>query len=469
MSGLQAGEMETAVDMARALRARLVSSTELVQRVLDRIDASERTINAFSQVWAEEALAEARRIDADPTEVRRFAGVPLVVKDLYDVADHETTGCCAAYRGRIASQDAATTAAARRAGLIIVGKTNQHELAAGGTNAVSACGPAHNPWDPERVTGGSSGGSGAAIAGGVVPWALGSDTGGSIRIPAGMCGTFGLKPTTGQISTAGMLPLAPSLDCPGPMASSLEDTWALYAILAGDPGMTAPIPPLGAAEPGGAERPWRVGVPDGYFGTHVHSDIVAEVQRTGEILQGAGAQVERVSGQGIDDARRVWMRITYAEFAAAHAVIWRDARDLIAPSVLDWMDRGVAFSADEVAGARRRQAEIGQWFRSRLGSFDALLVPSLPYWAPKLEQQEIDLGANGTTTLAQVGAGWFTCPVNLAGLPAISIPAGRSPEGLPFGVSLVGRDNAEATILRLATIWAEATSFRFAPAPRLGV
>src|SRR5947207_12607651 len=192
--------------MARALRAGQVSAIELVQRVLDRIEAWEPTINAFSRVWADEALAEARRMDAAPRGELPFAGVPLVVKDLYDVSGHETTGCCAAYRGNVASQDAPTIAAARRAGLVIVGKTNQHELAAGGTNAVSACGPTHNPCDPKRVTGGSSGGSGADIAAGIVPWALGSDTGGSIRIPAGMCGIFGLKPTTGQLPTAGMLP-----------------------------------------------------------------------------------------------------------------------------------------------------------------------------------------------------------------------------------------------------------------------
>jgi aspartyl-tRNA(Asn)/glutamyl-tRNA(Gln) amidotransferase subunit A len=450
MSQIAAGELETAVEMARALRARQVSAVELVQRSLSRLEAREPVLNAFSQVWAEEALAEARRIDEAPPDGLPFAGVPLAVKDLYDVAGRETTGCCAAYRGNVAAQDAPTIAAVRRAGLVLIGKTNQHELAAGGTNAVSACGPAHNPWDPQRVTGGSSGGSGAAVAAGIVPWALGSDTGGSIRIPAGMCGTFGLKPTTGQLPTAGMLPLAPSLDCPGPMASSVEDTWALYEILAGNPGR-------GSEE---RSRPWRVGVLGGYFVHNVHSDIVAGVQQVAATLGDAGVEVEAVDGEGIDDARQVWMRITYAEFAAAHPTLWREHRDQVAPSVLDWMDRGVRFTAEERATAARRREEIGQWFRTRLQSCDALLVPSLPYWAPRLGQEEIDLGANGVVTLGQVGAGWHTCTLNLVGLPAINLPAGRSPDGLPFGVSLVGRDDDEDSILRLAALWVQASAYQ---------
>jgi aspartyl-tRNA(Asn)/glutamyl-tRNA(Gln) amidotransferase subunit A len=447
--------------MARALRAREVSAVELVQRVLDRIERWERTINAFSQVWADEALAEARRIDEHTADAPPFAGVPLVVKDLYDVAGHETTGCCAAYRGRVASADAPTIAAVRRAGLIVVAKTNQHELAAGGTNAVSACGPARNPWDPTRVTGGSSGGSGGAVAAGVVPWALGSDTGGSIRIPAGMCGIFGLKPTTGQLPTAGMLPLAPSLDTPGPMTSTLDDARALYRILRGDPSAAR----NGELNATGGDRPLRIGVPGGYFTRNVHSEITAGVQRTAALLQEAGTSVEQADGEGIDDARRVWMCITYSEFARAHPTLWSEQRDQVDPSVLAWMDRGVRFSEEELAEAAVRRAAITRWFTERLTGFDALLVPSLPYWAPQPGTQEIDLGANGATSLGQVGPGWHTCTLNLAGLPALSLPAGRSAEGLPFGVSVVGANNADELILDIGARWAQAASYRFEPAP----
>src|SRR5205823_1854876 len=172
-----------------------------------------------SQVWASEAMDHAAR---QAPSAGGLEGVPIAVKDLYDVAGFETTGCSRIYAGRVAERDAPTIRRVRGAGLIMVGKTNQHELAFGGTNLYSACGRTGNPWDPRRMTGGSSGGSAAAVAAGVVPWALGSDTGGSIRIPASMCGIFGLKPTAGRLSIEGVLPLAPSLDCPGPMAGTVQ-------------------------------------------------------------------------------------------------------------------------------------------------------------------------------------------------------------------------------------------------------
>src|SRR5207237_7768988 len=168
-----------------------------------------------------------------------------------------TTGCCAAYGDNVPAEDAWVITRMREAGVVMVGKTNQHELAAGGTNTVSACGRTGNPWAPERMTGGSSGGSAAAVAAGIVPIALGSDTGGSIRIPAAFCGTFGLKPTTGQLPTDGMMPLAPSLDCPGPLASTVADLRLLYLA------MRAPAKP--AAGDGYLLRRFRIGVPDGFF------------------------------------------------------------------------------------------------------------------------------------------------------------------------------------------------------------
>src|SRR6266511_4776403 len=212
---LPEGQLETAGEMGQALRAGQVASVELVERAIRRADAWHPCTNAFSQPWMDRAMQEARRIDSTSPEARAaLAGVPVAVKDLFDVAGEETTGCCAAYRGTMAQRDAPVIERIKQAGLVMLGKTNQHELAAGGTNLVSACGRTGNPWDPDRMTGGSSGGSAATVASGIVPWALGSNTGGSIRIPSSMCGIFGLKPTFGQIQTEGVMPLAPSLDCP---------------------------------------------------------------------------------------------------------------------------------------------------------------------------------------------------------------------------------------------------------------
>ena len=442
------GELETAIEMASALGRAEVRVAELADRALRRAEEWQPVTNAFSQLWADRALEAAGEAPAG-------TGVPLAVKDLFDVAGRETTGCCRAYRGRVAAADAPTVSRMRAAGATIIGKTNQHELAAGGTNAVSAYGPARNPWDPERITGGSSGGSAAAVAAGVVPWALGSDTGGSIRIPASMCGTFGLKPTTGRLSIEGLLPLAPSMDCPGPIAATVADLWELYRLMArGD----VEVGPLPDRPPDGAAR--RIGVPDGFFADLVHPEALSTVRWVAETLEEAGETIEPVDGHGLEDARRVWMAVCTPEFAAAHPGLLGERRERVAPSVLEWLEAGAARSPEEREAANRRRREIGRWFVERLEDRDALLVPTTPYPAPRLDEEEVDLGAAGSVEVARVGPGWMTCSVNLAGLPAVNLPAGWASSGVPIGVSLVGRPDGEATLVALARRWEEASGYR---------
>ena len=455
--------MTTAHEMAAALAAGHVSSVELVQRTLALAEAWQPFTNSFSQLWADKALDDARRVDGVRLlqGAAPLAGVPIAVKDLFDVAGHDTTGCCAAYRGALARRDAVTISRLRSAGLVIVGKTNQHELAAGGTNAVSACGRTGNPWSPERMTGGSSGGSAAAVTAGVVPWSLGSDTGGSIRIPSSMCGAFGLKPTTGRVPTEGMLPLAPSLDCPGPIASSLEDVWALHELTAGGgsgPGVSSQG--IGAHP----RDPFRIGVPDGFFSEQVHPEVSRAVAGVGEALKAGGGIVEPVDGRGIEDARRAWTRICYSEFAAAHPMLF-ERRELVSPSVMALMDYGSRLSAEHVAQARERRRSIATWFRDRLSALDALLIPTTPYPAPRHDQSIVDIGGGHAVDVDVVGPGWFTCTVNLAGLPALNLPAGRSSDGLPVGVSLVGKEDAELTLARLAGVWQSETGYRAPSTP----
>ncbi len=447
------GQLETAEEMGRALRAGQVSSLELVERALGRAEAWQPSINAFSQLWADRAMDEARRMDSTrPEERAPIAGVPIAVKDLFDVSGEETTGCCAAFRGTIAQRDALVIERIKRAGLVMLGKTNQHELAAGGTNLVSACGRTGNPWDPDRMTGGSSGGSAATIASGIVPWALGSDTGGSIRIPSSMCGIFGLKPTFGRIQTEGVMPLAPSMDCPGPMASTLEDLHALYALLA-----DAPVPSLLPS----ADEPFRVGIPDGFFADRVHDEVLEAVQNAGRALETAGAVVQPVDGSGLHGVRSLWMRVCCPEFAHAHPLLKDpERRRLVAPSVLEWLDLGDRQTEQDREEAVRERGRIVQWFERSLDGLDALLIPTTPYPAPPADQETVDLGRAGTVEVSHVGPGWLTCSVNLAGLPGINLPAGRSSQGLPIGVSLVARAGGEDTLHRLATDWVAAAEYR---------
>jgi aspartyl-tRNA(Asn)/glutamyl-tRNA(Gln) amidotransferase subunit A len=436
--------------MSAALAAGEVRAGEIVDRALSRAEAWQPSINAFSQLWADRALEAARDVDAAPDRTGP-AGVPIAIKDLFDVAGAETTGCCAAYRGRPpAERDAPLVQRARRRGLVMIGKTNQHELAAGGTNLVSACGRPGNPWDPARMTGGSSGGSAAAVAAGIVPWSFGSDTGGSIRIPASMCGTFGLKPTTGKLSIEGMLPLAPSLDCPGPIAATAGDLRLLAEIMMGDD----------LSDPEQGRRPYRIGIPDGLF-ADVHAETAATVQRAALVFVGQGATVESVDGRGMEDARSVWMDVCTPEFTKAHPLLSDpERRARVAPSVVEWLEHGERLSKGEVDRARERRGEIGRWFRRRLEGLDALLIPTTPYPAPSPEATQAELVGSGPVSLAHVGPGWITCSINLAGLPALNLPAGRSSDGLPIGVSLVGHDDQEGRLLALAAMWQLGSSYR---------
>jgi aspartyl-tRNA(Asn)/glutamyl-tRNA(Gln) amidotransferase subunit A len=462
MVTLADGELETAAEMGQALRAGHVTSAELVERALRRAEAWEPSINAFSQdLWSDQALDQARRIDGLSAQERPpFAGVPIAVKDLFDVVGKETTGCCAAYRGTIAERDCPVVERVRGAGLVMIGKTNQHELAAGGTNLVSACGRAGNPWDPDRMTGGSSGGSAAAAAAGVVPWALGSDTGGSIRIPASMCGTWGLKPTTGTLPLTGVMPLAPSMDVPGPIARTLEDLFALYEVMAGIAPGSERQSDRGDSNAVASDRTLRVGVPDGFFHDRVHDQMLVAVTAAAEAFRGAGAAVESLDGTGLTNVRFTWMAVCCPEFADAHPLL-KDPqkRSLVAQQVLAWLDLGESQSEQGRAEASRERERVSGWFSEALAGRDALLIPTTPYPAPRADQTHVDLGQAGTVEVDHVGPGWITCSVNLAGLPAINLPAGRSSDGMPVGVSLVGNVGEEHTLARLGAAWAASVGY----------
>ena len=444
--GIADGELETALEMSAALRLGEVSATELADRARARAEAWQPTTRAFSQLWP----------DAEPwAEDGPLAGVPVAVKDLYDVAGRETTGCCRVYVGRVAERDATTTARMRAAGLAMIGKTNQHELAFGGTNLYSACGATGNPWDPSRMTGGSSGGAAAAVAAGIVPFATGSDTGGSIRIPSSLCGTFGLKVTTGSIPIDGLLPLAPSLDTPGPLAATASDLRALYRVLAGMPPGDAP-----GARPLEEARGIRLGVVGGYFERNVHPEVRAAVGLVTRAFEGWGAVAEPVDGEGVDDSRVVWRTIASVEFAAAHPALRDRLDEILDPAIVRDLTAGLDMGAEQADAAAKRRSEIGRWFAERLAGRDALVVASTGYPAPPADALELDLGPAGVVDLQRVGPGWFTSSVNLAGVPAVSIPAGRSQDGLPIGVTLIGPAGSEERLLALASLWEAGTGYR---------
>jgi aspartyl-tRNA(Asn)/glutamyl-tRNA(Gln) amidotransferase subunit A len=433
-------DLETACGMSAAVAAGEVSAVELTRRALDRLGDWEPVTNAFSQVRPGHALAEARAFDDAGRRGERLAlgGVPVAIKDLFDVAGYETTGCCRAYQGRFASTDAELVRRVKQAGAIVLGKTNQHELAAGATNLVSACGPTANPWDPARLTGGSSGGSGAAVASRVVPLAFGSDTGGSIRMPASLCGCWGLKPTTDRLPAHGMMPLAPTLDCPGPMAVSSGDLIRWW--------VAVDMPPVDAAV---ADMPGTAGRLEGWFHEWTHPDTWAAVLAVCEALSSLGVDVDGADGDGVDDVREVWVDVAWAEFADAHPELRDNLDALLGPTANQYL-HGASLPPARRAQARWRAAEFAAWFEARLSRFDVLVAPATPIAAPRADGGTVEV-AGGRVVDWRGGGGlaWFTEPVNLAGLPALSVPVRPSEGGLPLGVQIIGRSGTDELLLAL--------------------
>ena len=448
--------MRTAGDMARAVRERAISPHELVEEALSLAERWQPVTNAFSQLHGDEALDEARRHTdraARTGDLPPLHGVPVAVKDLFDVAGWETTGCCAAYRGRVAEGDAEAVRRLRAAGAIVIGKTNQHELAAGATNLISASGATANPWDPGRITGGSSGGSGAAVAAGVVPVALGTDTGGSIRIPAALCGVTGLKPTHDAISLGGVMPLAPSLDTVGPLAASIEDAATVHAILAG-----MPPPDLG----GGVEE-LTVGSLGGLHVAFLQPEVLEAVMAAADVFEDLGAITSSVVGEECF-APEVWEEIAWPELAEHHGSLL-ERPDLLHRRTAELIARGRDQAEDLTAAARARAGEVRDAFLAALSGADVLLAAATPIVATLTGVEWVQAGA-GRLSVRLGAVSLLTRSVSLAGLPAVSVPAGFSSEGLPIGIQLIGRPGEEATILRAAKAFREATDHHV-PRPEL--
>jgi Asp-tRNA(Asn)/Glu-tRNA(Gln) amidotransferase A subunit family amidase len=439
--------------MARAVRARDVSPVELVEDALRRAEAWQPATNAFSRLHPEQALDEARHragslARRDP--IGPLHGVPVAVKDLFDVAGWETTGCCAAYRGRIASGDADAVRRLRRAGAVIIGKTNQHELAAGATNVVSACGRTGNPWDPARITGGSSGGSGAAVAAGVVPVALGTDTGGSVRIPASLCGVTGLKTTHGRLSLDGVMPLAPSLDTVGPLAATAEDAGLVDSVLwGGDP---QPAPSL---------EELTVGELGSEYVAFLHPDVQELVGRAVATFRDLGARTVAVIGAPFDPA--LWEIVGWGEFARHHGRLLEEPGS-VHPRTAQFLERGMGVGDDALVEARSAVEAVGKGFDRALVAADVLVAAATPFAAPKAGEDAVDIGG-GTLSVGAGAVSLLTRTVNLAGLPAVAVPVGSTSTGLPVGMQMIGRRGSEGVLLALAERFQAATDHHLAEPP----
>ncbi len=457
----------TIQQQAAALRVRECSSLELTRESLDRIGRLDPGLNAFITVTADAALARARQMDEELSSGRDrgpFHGIPVAVKDMYETRGVRTTCGSRILSHHVPDRDAAVVERLEAAGAVIVGKTNMHELAYGVTSVNPHFGTVRNPWDRHRMAGGSSGGSAVAVVAGMVPLAMGSDTGGSIRIPASFCGAVGLKPAFGRVSCHGILPLDHTLGHMGPITASVRDAaLALEAVAGYDPrdpfSSRRPVPPF-VPEAEVSIAGLRLGVLEAALGPAT-VEAAEALRRMAKVAEELGARLESVplaQIPGLNDAGRT---ILLGE-AAAILEPYRNRREDFGSDVLALLDQGWQLPATAYIQAQLLRRRLAREFHDVWRQADCLLLPVTPTTAP--EPAQTTLATGGTTVDLRLATTYFTRPFNVLGLPALSLPAGLDGQGLPLAVQIVGKPFDEKTVLRLAAALEDATRFtRLAP------
>ncbi|MBZ5495203.1 MAG: amidase [Acidobacteriia bacterium] len=457
--------------LAPLIRRRKLSPVELTRALLARIDRLDPRLNSFITVTSDLALAQARRAEK---EIVRGAyrgalhGIPICLKDLFYTRGIRTSAGSRILRNFVPTENAHVVDRLFEAGAILLGKTNLHEFAYGATNVNPHFGAVHNPWATDRMSGGSSGGSAAAVTAGLALASLGTDTGGSIRIPSAACGCVGLKPTHGRVPLGGVIPLAPSLDHVGPISRCAEDAaLVLDAIAGADP--CAPAG-LGKNEPSARNlrkglAGLRIGVPKQYFFDRLQREVRRNVLAAIATLEQNGAEVREVDLKWMGETAKLAGVITLAEALVYH---WKWVQKRSAdygPDLRIRLKEGMEISAVSYLQAQELRCTYTKEFERVLQSVDMLAVPTLPVAAPRIEQSEVAVGR--TKENVRIALLRLTRPGNLTGLPAMSVPCGLTSDHLPIGLQLIGRHLEEGTILRAAHAYEQLTSWHemFPPDP----
>ncbi len=440
--------------LAATIRAGRLSPVDLVAHCLERIQATEGSLHAFIHLDQDAALAAARQREQEARrgEIRGpLHGIPVAVKDLFDQAGLPTTAGAAIRRTHRAAENAAAVQRLLDAGAIIIGKTNLHEFAFGVTSVNPHFGAVANPWDGERVAGGSSGGSGAAVAAGMCAAALGTDTGGSIRIPAALCGIVGLKPTFGRISRHGVVPLAWSFDTVGPMTRTVADAALLFSVLAG-PDPRDPLTGRYPAFTGTVQIPppgFRVGRLRGaLFDDGLDDEVGAALEQACGLLSRAGGRIEPVTVEAAMAGQAAQTAILFAEASAYHRRAYPDRLAEYGPDVRELLAAGATIPATAYVDAQRVQGIVIAQTRRLLEDVDVLVCAAVPIPAPRIE--EVDPARGEGWRRARAPLSRLTRFFNLTGLPTISIPVGRTRAGLPVGVQLAVAPGGEGRLLAIA-------------------
>lgn len=450
--------------LAGLIASRQVSPVEITQACIDWIAVLNERCNAFVTVDEAGALAAAKAAEADIArgDYRGpLHGVPVAHKDLYATAGMRTTGGSRVLADNIPTEDATVVARLKQAGMITLGKTNTHEFAYGPTNEVSLFGAVRNPWNTARISGGSSGGSGAAVAAGLVPVASGSDTGGSIRIPSACCGLTGLKPTYGRVSRAGILPLCWTMDHAGPLAHcALDAAMFLHAVAGADARDDAcsrlPVPDYPALLDG-AIAGLRIGVPRETFFDRADETVGRCVDDALTVCEQLGAVLVPVEIPHIEQAAAAAMVMYLAEATAYHDDTLNDRADLYSEQVRTFLELGDQILAKDYLHAQRYRTLLGKAFVRVFEHVDVLAVPATPITATPIGCE--------STLINGVEDGVFgallrnTEPFNLAGLPAVVAPCGVDADGMPISLQIAGPAFAEARVLNVVHAYQQVTQW----------
>ena len=448
-------------EASRLVRDKKISPVELTQGCLKRIERLNPRLNAFITVTAESALAQAREAEAD---IQRghwrgpLHGIPLALKDLFDTAGVKTTAASGLFKDRIPTQDSEVVRRLKDAGAVLLGKLNMHEFAYGGSTVISYYGPVHNPWSLDHEAGGSSSGSAVALAAGLCYGSVGSDTGGSIRQPSAYCGTVGLKPTYGRVSTRGVIPLSWLYDHVGPMTRTVADAAAMLQVLAGtyDPeevnGVAVSVPDYTAEINQSKSRTLRVGVPRAYFYEGLHPDVESAMNDALSVIGKLGFSVNDTLMPASNDTT-----ILRAEAYAYHYENIKKSPELYQPETLKRIRAGEDVTTPMYIQARRQVDQYRQSIRKMFQSGpDLLVTPTAP--VPPLTISELLADMDNLRT-KEILSLRNTRPFNILGLPSISVPCGFTRAGLPIGLQISGAPWAEGNVLRLAHAYEQQTEW----------
>ncbi len=452
----------TIAELEPLIRSRQLSPVELMRACLERIHALDGRLHSFITLMEESALEEARAAEAAIAAgdyKGPLHGIPVGLKDLYYTRGVPTTAGSRIMADFVPEEDAACVTKLRDAGGIVIGKLNMHPFAYGAVGINPDYGTARNPWDTERIPGGSSSGSGVALMAGLLPAATGSDTGGSIRIPASICGVVGIKPTYGRISRRGIVPLSWSLDTAGPMARSVEDCAILLEVMAGhdpqnDSSSRLPVPSY-RTKMKQELRGLRAGVPRGEFFSGIQAGVRIQVDNAIGVLEELGVSVTEVDVPSQEEAAAISLGILGPEVVAFHERWIKERPGDYPEDVLRRIQANLFIPAVDYVRAQQARRRFIDRYNEAMHGVDVLLTPTEPITAPGIGETTVVI--DGQERPNQGLLTQFTRPFNLTGAPAISVPCGFDDPGLPVGLQIAGKPWNEGTVLRVAYAYEQAT------------